>query len=76
MFNFIIKTKNAKGIISTRLFETASNFLETCESDNITISMEDIIVSVTYGGYEVHIPEVKIVNDLYCWMCSDSCNWF
>ena len=78
MFEFIIKTENVDGVIITREFNTASDFLATCESDDIdvAISFDDTIVSVSYGGIDVDISKFKNVDDFYDWMCSDACNWF
>lgn len=78
MFKFIIKTENVDGVIITREFNIASDFLATCESDDIdvAISFDNPIVSVSYGGIDVDISKFKNVDDLYDWMCSDACNWF
>ena len=75
MFNFVIKTKNADGIITTREFHTASCFLAAYENNAIT-SFDDSIASVSYGGSDVDISKFENVDDLYHWMCSDSCDWF
>ena len=78
MFEFIIKTENVDGIIVTRKFDTASDFLAACESDdiNIAISMDDPIISVSYGGEDLDISKFENVDALYYWMCSDACDWF
>lgn len=75
MFNFILKTKNVDGIVTTRDFHTASCFLAACE-DNTATFLNDLIVSVYYGGATVNTSKFDNVNDLYHWMCSDTCDWF
>lgn len=78
MFDFIIKTENVDGVIITRKFDTASDFLAACESDDIDIavSMDDPIISVSYGFLNVDVSSFSTVDDLYYWMCSDACDWF
>lgn len=78
MFEFIIKTINVDGMIITREFDTASDFLAVCESDDIdvAISFDDPIVSVSYGGEDMDISMFENVEILYEWMCSDACDWF
>ena len=78
MFEFIIKTINVDGMIITREFDTASDFLTVCESDDIdvAISFDDPIVSVSYGGEDMDISMFENVEILYEWMCSDACDWF
>lgn len=78
MFTFIIKTENVDGNIITRKFDTASDFLAACESDNIDIavSMDDPVISVTYGWVEMDVSSFPTVDELYYWMCSDACDWF
>ena len=56
-------------------FNTASCFLAACEDNAATLS-HDLIVSVCYGGATVNISQFDHVNDLYRWMCSDTCDWF
>ena len=75
MFNFVIKTQNVDGVVTTREFNTASCFLAACEDDTITF-LHDLIVSVCYGGATVNISQFDNVYDLYRWMCSDVCDWF
>lgn len=78
MFEFVIKTENVDGSIVTRKFNTASDFLEACESDDIdvAVSMDDPIISAFYGYDEIDISMFDTVDELYCWMCSDACDWF
>lgn len=78
MFEFIIATENVDGAIITRKFDTASDFLEACESDDIDIavSMDDIIISVSYGLADMDVSDFPTVDELYYWMCSDACDWF
>lgn len=78
MFEFIIKTINVDGMIITREFDTASDFLTVCESDDIdvAISFDDPIVSVSYGGEYMDISMFENVEILYEWMRSDACDWF
>lgn len=78
MFEFIIKTINVDGMIITREFDTASDFLTVCESDDIdvAISFDDPIVSISYGGEYMDISMFENVEILYEWMCSDACDWF
>ena len=78
MFEFIIKTINVDGMIITREFDTASDFLAACESDDIdvAISFDDPIISVSYGGEDMDISMFNNVEILYEWMCSDACDWF
>lgn len=78
MFEFIIKTENVDGAIITRKFDTASDFLAACESDDIDIavSMDDPIISVSYGWVDMDVSDFPTVDELYYWMCSDTCDWF
>ena len=78
MFEFIIKTINVDGMIIKREFDTASDFLAACESDDIdvAISFDDPIISVSYGGEDMDISMFNNVEILYEWMCSDACDWF
>ena len=78
MFEFIIKTINVDGMIITKEFDTASDFLAACESDDIdvAISFDDPIISVSYGGEDMNISMFKNVEILYEWMCSDACDLF
>lgn len=78
MFEFVLKTENVDGVIVTRKFDTASDFLEACESDDIDIavSMDDPIISASYGYSEIDISMFDTVDELYCWMCSNACDWF
>ena len=70
MFNFIIKTQNVDGVVTTMEFHTAA-----CE-DNAATFLHDLIVSVYYGGATVNTSQFDNVYDLYLWMCSDACDWF
>ena len=78
MFTFIIKTENVDGVIIARRFDTASDFLTACESDDIDIavSMDDTIISVSYGWIDMDVSDFQTVDELYYWMCSDACDWF
>ncbi len=77
MFEFIIKTENVDGVIITRKFNTASDFLEACESDDIdvAISFDDPIINLFYRGNNINISKFKNVDSLYNWMRSSDCNW-
>ena len=75
MFNFVIKTQNVDGVITTREFNTASCFLAACEDEDTTF-LHDLIVSVYYGGATVNTSQCDNVYDVYLWMCSDVCDWF
>lgn len=82
MFDFTIEiVRSGSGMRSTERFSTASSFLMACENEDkpaSSFSFEDEVIEVKYGGEESVPPmnHIWTVWDLYCWMCSQECDWF
>lgn len=78
LFTFVLETIGDAGDELTETFSTASSFLDHFEEGEVAVNgyWQRKVSGITYGGNEVSREGIYDVEDLYCWMCSDECDWF